>query len=238
MFAESLVRQRGATLIGLLVGSALLSLMIASTISLSTFGRTGPSSEQSLSPSRQSAVLIDGLATKIALGGGYVSSSDTDKGIQICALNEQGSHCGRFTNQYSRFCVVFPRRVGGNDSSSMNVNGVRLLGGVLYERQRAGVDLGTFNATSFCTNHGDWRAMNNTQYFSVNSLRFCRFQGSAMLSLSHDFEVACPSVLQGNQEPNQYWVTVMEVQPRAQAMPSFSKMSLNTLWNPTRVSTP
>ena len=230
--------QRGATLIGVLVGSALLSLMLASTINLSVFGRAGPSSEQSLSPSSQSTVLIDSLASKIALGGGYVSSSDTDKGIQICALNEQGSSCGRFSNQYTRFCVVFPSRVGGNDSSRMDANGIRLLGGVLYERQRAGVDLRTFDATSFCANHRDWIPMNNSQHFAVNSIRFCRFQSSAMVSVSHDFEAVCPSVLQSNMEPNQHWVTVMEFQPRAQAMPSFVKMSLNTLWNPTKVSTP
>ena len=238
MFTESPVRQRGATLIVMLVGSALLSLMIASTISLATSGRAGPSKDQSMLPAMQTAVLIDNLAAKIALGGGYVSTSDTDKGIQICALNEQGSYCGRFSNQHSRFCIVFPSRGGGNDSSSMDVNGVRLLGGVLYERQRVGVDLSTFDSTSFCTNHGDWKPMNDNQIFLVNSLRFCRFQGSAMLSLSHDFEVMCPSVLQADLEPNQYWVTLMDVQPRAQGIPPFLRMRLNGLWNPTKVSTP
>ncbi len=230
--------QCGATLIGILVGSALLSLMIASTINLSTFGRSGPASDKSQSPARLSLALSESLAAKVALGGGYVSTSDTDKGIQICALNENGSHCGRFSNQHHRFCIVFPSRVGGDDSSSIDVSGVRLFGGVLYERRAVRIDLKTFDVTSFCANHNNWLPMSDKAYLSVNSIRFCRFQGGAIGSLSHDFEAFCPSVLQNNMEPNQYWVTVMNVKPQSQEMPSFVRMSLHALWNPTKVSTP
>lgn len=230
--------QGGATLVGLLVGSALLAVMVASTIRMSAFGRAGPSSDQSLSPPRQSLLLSDRLADLLALGGGYVSTSDADKGIQMCALSEQGSHCGRFTNQYSRFCVAFPSRVGGNDASTMNVNGVRLFAGVLYERKAIEVDLNAFDVSSFCASHRDWLPMNNSKHFLVNSVRFCRLQGGAMAGLSHDFEAFCPSVLQSSVEPNQYWVSVMEIQPKAQGATPFLRMRLNALWNPTKVSTP
>lgn len=228
--------QMGVSLLGLMVGTFLLSVALAGALNLASMIKTGPSPDARAQYVGHLAALSAILDSRIALGGGSVSESDSEHGIRICNLNSSMNGCKGYDGDPSNVCLAMPTRVGQGSMSTIEMSGIRLKDGQIQERISPNVNLSSFNLNSFCAGNSGWQGLNSTNDFTVEGLRFCKFTGNVVSNLGRNFESSCPSVLDSDQASNTFWLTLIKIRPAGAGSETFSNVSLSPLLNSTKVT--
>lgn len=228
--------QVGLSILGLVIGTFLLSVALAGVLNLASMIKTGPGADAQAQYFSQLTALSEIVDSRIALGGGAVNHGDSEHGIQVCNLNTGSNGCGSYSGNSSSICIALPTRVGQGTSSTMEISGIRLKGGQIQERILPNVNLSSFSLNAFCAASGDWQGLNSTSDFIVESLRFCRFAGDVIANLGRNFESSCPSILDSDQASNTFWITLIKIRPTAAGFESISNISLSPLLNSTKVT--
>ena len=231
-------KHRGFSLISVMLGLSLLTVMLASNMKLLSFISTSSGKSDSDELLNQSTRLTEMFASRVNRGGAYLVEGDDTKGIQLCALNSSGSQCSKYSNQTQNFCLTLPVQIGNGALATIDIKGFRLLNGVLQQRSQVDVKpLKTFDTAAFCKNNNEWENLHNGNDFTVSSLKLCRFKASTFASITANYATQCESVLAAEPIASAYWVALFDITPKTIGANALQQTRIIQLFNDTRVTT-
>lgn len=235
-------KMTGFSLVNLLISVALLSFMLAGSMNLLSYVSTSAGKSDNDELLNQTTRLTEIFASRVNRGGAYLVDTDQAKGIQLCALNSSGTQCSTYSNQTQNFCIALSTQVGNGALAIINIKGFRLLNGALQQREEGnanlGVDLSSFNVANFCKNNNAWINLHNTDDFTVDSLRLCRFKANNFNAITDNYSNACSSVITNTALADAYWIALFGVTPKKVGADRLQQSRIIQLFNDTIVSTP
>lgn len=226
--------QAGFSLISLIIGAAIFSVVLAATLKLYASGMTASGNSAQSNVEDHLTQLSRFLTYALNRGGGGVTDDDRNRGIQLCSLvrNSGGWHCQSYQDSAQNMCLVLPIVKDPSTNPSTEVQGFRLVDQTLYQKQvSAPSGWSNFNVQQFCESDSDWLALHESRDFKIERLRLCKFNSETSNQVLGDYLNNCPSILTPDPaSTNSTWIVTLDVAMNGGAT-RFSRPFVTRLYN-------
>lgn len=234
MASQATKSQSGFSLISLIIGAAVFSVVLAATLKLYASGLSASGNSAQANVEDHLTQLSRFLTYALNRGGGGISQDDRNRGIQLCSLSGSNNnwHCESFQASTQNLCMVLPIVKDPSTNPSIEVQGFRLVDQTLYQKQlSAPAGWSNFNARQFCESESNWIALHEPRDFKIDRVRFCKFNSATPTQVLGDYLNNCPSVLTPDStNTNSTWLVTLDVNMNNGAT-RFSRPFVTRLYN-------
>jgi hypothetical protein len=197
MVSLRITKQQGVSIVGLLIGTFLLTLLVGSAIKLYA-NSAGTATQTKLNQIQEEVGQIGKFMTfNLSRGGGWETEADWLKGIQVCNLvGASGSRsCQTYTTGAASPCMAIPLIQDPSTIPMMKIEGFRLVDNVLQKKEVVNVSWETTNFERFCADDTSWASMHNSNDFTITQMTLCDFNPKDLNTALNNFDTSCGTIL-------------------------------------------
>ena len=201
---------QGSTLIGLMVGMALITIAVTGALKVLGMSMSAQNGLNTESLVDQINRISEIVTVHLNRGGSFKNPAVEAKGIQLCSMPTDSKQCVTYSPSGGNFCLSIPTRVSIGGQDVINLTGFRLFNGVLAQRELNNVNMAQFNHRTFCNDDNAWMNLNNSRDFKFTAIRFCRFKADTPQQVAANYEQNCDSVIENEPESNMFWLALFK----------------------------